>query len=452
MAYSQALRKIDEKTQRLVFKSDVDHIINTFNIRGCKIDSLSMSSKIKDTMKMLKSDSTSPIGKLKLGDFLFSQLYNTVKMSDEKRNSCINFIQNTIYDCDLNMILKLSFTCYRDYQAGYTIAKKLITRGISRVIPMNMYFQILKYALRSPDNDKSALTEVILEELETVFVSEDISIFVKMEIADIFLLNRMEEKGNDMLQIIRELEGDYRHQDVTPLPTAVVTIVTDTQNVHSKDINDCNLKICVKLILIYEAKDVDMDGIVFPMLSLLYPEDQELIRGVLERVEIDTSIFCYGNDKFTLYNVFCALWEFIMCNKHKDQLLKRLIQEIVSMFEYCTTGHLARFVAVIQGFTDNEDLTLKISTKEHMKMVVCNILDKSLENASDEIVDSIISSDQTIFFKFVEKTLSDRLSELLKEYGDLRKDICSAVALYTGWKYWIITEEEVLLKSDPQDD
>jgi hypothetical protein len=450
MAYVQALLRMSERAGEIRCKSDIDYIIDTQNFRGCLIDSLDSKRKIKDIMKSIRSKETSHLGKLKLGSHLFCKMHNVVTLTDKQRSDAITSIQDTVYECSLNGILRLSFTCYKDYTVGYIIAKKLIARGVSNVLITPVYFQILKYALRSPENDNSALTTVILEELEAVFAAEDTSLFVKMEIADIFLLNRVEDRGYEMLHIIREAEAVQ--QEVQGQYDTFVTIVTDTQNVHASEINTENLKVCVNLIVEYGSDDVDMNDVVLPALALVYPEDPGCLRDVLERVEIDTTIFSLGENKFSLYNLFCALWRFIDFNhQHKEELYKRLVEEMVAMSNYCTTGHLARFISVIQGFTDNEDLHVRISVGEHMKIVIGSILDNTLSTAPDEVVDAIISDDQTLFFRFVERTLTDKLPVLLEDYGDVRSDICSAIVLYTGWKYWIISGE-VLKKSDEKID
>jgi hypothetical protein len=450
MAYTQALKFMNKRSGVISSVTDVDHLMITKSVRGCLIDSLTYKDNVKEGIRLLKSKDTSNVGKLKLGSYFFTGLYGTIRLSDNFRATIINETQEAVYVSELNAILRLYFTTYLDCGAGYSIAKRLISRGVSEAMPSYMHFQILKYALRSPEHDESALTEVILGELEAIFAAEATTIYVKMEIADIFLMNRREERGNEMLNIIRDEErgGAPRVEGITDV--TFNTIVSDSQNVHSADVNNSNLRIGVNLISRYGTNDVDMDDI-YSFLAELHSEDPELISMVLERIQIDTSVFRFEDNNFSLYNLFCALWCFIDHHEHKADLRIRLVEEMVAMAKYCTTGHLARFISVIQGFSEDPDLTSTISSAEHMKMVIGNLLDTKLATAPDRVLDSIIAADQGPFFAFIETTVTVKLSELISEYGDVRQDICKALAAYTGWKYWIISNE-ALRKSDEKID
>lgn len=64
------------------------------------------------------------------------------------------------------------------------------------------YFQILKYIMRN-SRASEEIRATIIEEFETLFVDPHVNGFIKMEIADIFLLNNRTVRGNEMLSVLR---------------------------------------------------------------------------------------------------------------------------------------------------------------------------------------------------------------------------------------------------------
>ena len=67
---------------------------------------------------------------------------------------------------------------------------------------------------------------LILDEFEVLFNDNNVTSDAKMEIADIFLLNKREERGHQILAVLR----GYRVNDISNTST----IYDDSQNVHDK--------------------------------------------------------------------------------------------------------------------------------------------------------------------------------------------------------------------------
>jgi len=82
-----------------------------------------------------------------------------------------------------------------------------------------------------------------------------------------------------------------------------------------------------------------------------------------------------------------AVWKFIHSHKHKIELIKRLKEEIKDSFNVCSTGILARLINVIQGFTTDPLLTIKISIDDELKAKINEeIKKKCLKKQIDPIV------------------------------------------------------------------
>lgn len=180
------------------------------------------------------------------------------------------------------------------------------------------------------------------------------------------------------------------------------------------------------------------------------PSHNEIISTVLERIEIDTSRFKCGENMFSLYDVFSSLWSYINKHEYCADLYKRLIEEMTSMTKYCTTGHLSRFINVLQGYTDDKKLSIVISDEQQIKSVVYNYLDTEMRNAPDEITDAMISSNKTPFYDFILLKMNQRIVMLCNEYGEVQDYILAAVKIYSDWINWSIKDNklinEILLK------
>lgn len=424
-------------------ESDVDHITGA-NERGCIVDSYNATSKLREIITALDNPDTSDIGKLKLGILLFRGLYRVILCPRDKRLKAIENIKKVVLECSLNAILRLSFTTYTDIDAAYDISQGLFNIGIREHMVRSQYFQILKYILHYPDRDRE-LYGLILTELEGVFYSEDTSIYDKMEIADIFILCGQAEMGRRFLDFIREEEA--RLQGIAVSAISAPSIVDDSQNVHASDINNSNLRISVKLIELYGCQDIDMMKVKSQLLEF-FPDKEDDIAKVLERITIDTSRFTLEQNSFSLYNLFCALWSFIQrVTTNKDELVKRLGEEMIQSSGYCATGHLGRLVSVIQGFTENPDLQMTISVYQYMKIVIPRILDKSLEDASEDVLDSIIDTCKAPFIDHILCVMNKgKIEELKSKYGTTDDDICQVVEEYSVCKGWVIEDGKLYFK------
>lgn len=405
------------------------------------VDSLNLGKRVRACIRALKSKNTECAGKLKLAEFLCNKLFGIFYLSEEKRDIIVDELEKTILNADPTIIpitLRLYYLRFRNELVSYKVSVKLFRNGAIDKLPIIPYFQILKYILRSSHRDDKVKVDV-LNEFDSLFDDDDVSMYTKMEIADVFLLNGRVTRGNQMLDILRELEytmvRDANDANNVAMYRRVMTVYDDSQNVHGTNLNESVLSACVRLLELESPDGFDSKK-VRDILVEISPANTDQIETVLERVEIDTSRFKSDDNMFSLYDVFSSLWSYIQNHKSRDELYKRLIEEMTTMYKYCTTGHVSRFMNVIQGFTNDEKLCIRISAQQQIKAVISNYLDKIMGDAPEAVMDAMIDEDQKLFYDYIVEKLNTRIGILVKEYGDIHSHIIHAVKAYSRWDYW----------------
>ena len=77
-------------------------------------------------------------------------------------------------------------------------------------------------------------------------------------------------------------------------------------------------------------------------------EKQKKIKTSLNRIQIDRALYLNN----TLANITVKLWTYIEKNEFKEEMLKRLLQELEDMSGTCSTGFISRLLNTISGFGD----------------------------------------------------------------------------------------------------
>ena len=421
------------------------------------VDSKNLLRKIKACIKAIKSRETSDEGKIKIADFICNKLCDIYNLPFDKREVIVEELKKVIFNAEnMPVPLRLYYLKFRNESVPYSISVQLFQDGVRdkmRVVP---YFQILKYILHANldiRKEEDHCNEV-LDEFEQLFNNEDISIYTKMEIADVFLLNNRITRGHEMLDTLRELEFNLvlnsNDANNAVLYQRMLTIYGDSQNVHTTTVNESVLKACVYLMEVEPPNGFDAEK-VKEILKEASPEHRDIIDTVMERIEIDTSRFTWNDNRFGLYDVFSSLWSYIIRHPSCSELYMRLIEEMVSMTRYCTTGHVSRFINAIQGYTDDEGLQVRISDKQQIRAVVGHYLDTVMMNATEDVTNAMIGDEQTAFYEFIVNRMNVLIPQLFEEYGEVQESIISAVKSYSSWDYWTIMDNTLSWKPKPLD-
>ena len=412
------------------------------------VNTTTFMKKKKKLVEILSKVETSYLDKFKILNFFCNKLVNIYRLNEHMSVLLTDSLYNVVYNGNtLPISIRLYYMRFQNEKISFNASIRLYENSIRDNLEHIPYFQILKYILRNSRASED-IRNTIMEEFEALFTNPVISRFIKMEIADIFLLNNRVERGNEMLDILR---GFIRVTDVKDSKT----VYDDSQNVHDARVNESVLTASHRLIELFSETDFDRKEI----LETLQDIDQsctDVVNDVIDRIEIDTARFSHGDDRFSLYNVFSNLWVFITRHKQQDELKTRLLEELNEMHSYCSTGHLSRLINVIQGYTEDPKLCIKISEQSQIKAVVSVILEKILSNAPEDVMDSMIG-DQTLFAQFIVNEVNKKLPKLMEEYAsdsdesDVKGYILLAIISYTRYEDFGIVDNTLVIKKKEEE-
>lgn len=172
------------------------------------------------------------------------------------------------------------------------------------------------------------------------------------------------------------------------------TVYDDGQNVHNTSINEGVKEIIRELHKEHNSSIQPSTRItnlneVSKRIVYLSKEKSLVVRkkitGTIDRIMIDPTLFeCEVN----MCDILIMVWMKIKSSIHKEELEKRLIEEMEEMNGLCATGHISRLINILSGFFDN--MSVKISFKDQLKNYVYNFYNKILGSMTDDISEKII--------------------------------------------------------------
>ena len=139
-------------------------------------------------------------------------------------------------------------------------------------------------------------------------------------------------------------------------------------------------------------------------------EKERRIYVSLNRIKIDRTL--YSNS--TLTNIFIKLWCYFQTSEYKDEMIKRLMEELEDMSGTCSSGFLSRLVNVISGF--DEKLNLRISWQDQ---IISNFVGR-LNSLAQKILDN-----NSPFYK---EKLNDIIELFINENIEVKTHILSNIS------------------------
>jgi len=118
-------------------------------------------------------------------------------------------------------------------------------------------------------------------------------------------------------------------------------------------------------------------------------EKEDRIFISLNRIFMDRTL--YSQFTSTLSNILIKLWSYINESEFKDEMLKRLIEELDEMSGTCSSGFVSRLVNVLSGF--DEKLSIRISYEDQIIANMNGRLNVRAQKILDE--DSIFYNDKS---------------------------------------------------------
>ena len=161
--------------------------------------------------------------------------------------------------------------------------------------------------------------------------------------------------------------------------------------------------------------------------ELIKAEPDEPKRVILEqamiRITIDRAI--YGRLNLSLAHIIAKMWTYIHDSEYREELQKRLLEELIDSNNKCSSGYVSRIVNTLSGFGD---VSLQISFEDQIISVLETRL--NAEIMKDDAVDTILEEmtlpvrfydKRGTFLKFFRTHISRIREEMYEEFKDYVK-------------------------------
>jgi hypothetical protein len=210
----------------------------------------------------------------------------------------------------------------------------------------------------------------------------------RAECADILYNYGVEKEYVDSATIVIKELGELYQQNKAS------TIYTNAQNVHDSSVNKSIIDTLRELI--QTVKTTKHSGEVLEVIRNKYANlEKEKINKImssLERIMIDTAKY----ELLNMSDILVLVWEYICQSEHRDELEKRLLQELEEMDETCSTGHLSRILNILSGYF--KDNTVKITFKDQLRSNIFARYTKLIkllsEDKQEKIQTEMVSNDK----------------------------------------------------------
>lgn len=296
---------------------------------------------------------------------------------------------------------------------------KILTLSFLSTTTNHIRYRILASQYFLQKNSKEETLSDKIQELLFSFANDtDLDYNVRADATDVIL--RLGSKNNKELarDIIMNLGITKNKQG---------TIYDNAQNVHNDTVENSILSIIEKL---YENvktslnwKNVSKKIKGYIKVENLNEINQRKVKLALNRIYNDRALYTRYN--IGLVSVFLKVVTYIESSTYKEELVKRLLQELIHMSETCSTGYISNMVNTLSGFAD-EFGSVRISWEDQIKGNLAGRLTKIIrdienEEERDKILEEMTKEeyeDKINFLKIFRKNLSSIRDELWNEFKE----------------------------------
>lgn len=225
------------------------------------------------------------------------------------------------------------------------------------------------------------------------------------------------EESHEMQEILYEQYRRLTNQ-LENIKKRKKTVYNDSQNVHNHEINESVINSSKNLILNDEFGSNHLNIMnefkrVLP--PLYYDENKQKIQDSIHRIDNDVTKF---KDGITMKKVYNKILSIISQSKHKDEMIKRLGEELIDMNLLCSTGHLSRLINVIQGFEDVPDMfKIQINPKDEIYANISTYITSEIQSSHDPdlLLTDMVEKKEHIF-PFLVSIMKPKIKQLQNEY------------------------------------
>lgn len=270
------------------------------------------------------------------------------------------------------------------------------------------------------DEDKRKICEELID-IASNYEDDDFE-NIRADAADVIINRGIGEFKERAREIITRL-GFVKGKKVKKLTDKSKNVFNDRQNVHDHLINK-SVQEFIKSLAITDEKIESYDIVHNEVTDLLYKSNLEQKIRIkafksLNRISIDTDTFT--EYRITTSEIFVHVWRKITNSEFKEELKKRLIEELIDMCDTCASGHAARLINILNGY----GFELKIEWKDQVKSNMSARMQKRIQNIKDEnLIELVIlgmddnaePEEKDAFLKFVTNEIPSLKKELFDEF------------------------------------
>ena len=248
---------------------------------------------------------------------------------------------------------------------------------------------ILRRDLEEPFKEKDVAEEFLyslLDELMVVVMggADLYPMEIQADICDFFL--------NTEFKRISSMYREEAQRTMTRLFTENMTsglsIFANRQNVHSESIEHSSQEMieqlhhryggCAMGDVFQKVQQWRVEMETWEAFKILGETDQDKIMVAWNRIVFDKRL--YGKTGDSLATLLGLVWRHVHVSDHKEELKKRLLEEMMEASGQCSTGIAVRILNTLSGF---DDFAIRISPRESILAQVMHILNQKIMALDD---------------------------------------------------------------------
>jgi hypothetical protein len=227
-------------------------------------------------------------------------------------------------------------------------------------------------------------------------------------------------------------------------------IFKNKQNVHNRHIEQSVQQIVDRLVAYHpkNRKTYLFKDVKESILKFIKDEEKELkekIEGSLIRISLDRAV--YGNSNVTLVSILLKVWSYIQDSPFREELEKRLLEELNESNAKCSTGFASRLVNTLSGF--DESMSISMGFDDQIASNLEGRLNNKIRDLENEEYMDKVLEEMTIpnihynlrsnFLRFFRENISKIRQEMYEEFRHYITDedfdlyIKKAVLKYEGY-------------------
>lgn len=340
-----------------------------------------------------------------------------------------------------SLITDLNYDVETRYKTMIEFSKceKILSEYIQRIFwhfflhECSIRYKILtcQYILQNKCSSKDNINQLQIYCVELATNSQ-LDYSLRADVSDLLIRSGDDSSKKIGLSIIKEL-GTQNKKTI---------FYSNSENVHDEKIdesvNDAILQIASHKLL----DDFNYENIVCELQELTKKGDYidaetieknnlscnvDNLTGSLIRISLDSTIYP-GNQ--TLKSIFLKIWQIICnCDKECSKTLKsRLIEELIDMYNTCTSGHVTKLINVFSGNIIEGVFPGKINIgfKNQIAGNLSGRLNKKIKDISnpdiqEKVLDQLTETDFTNrkdFMNFFSENILEIKKEMYEEFVD----------------------------------